>query len=44
MTSLFQVLVDSGRKPATYLISEYWLDIGHAKDYQTANEEIHGVF
>jgi dTDP-glucose pyrophosphorylase/CBS domain-containing protein len=44
MTTLFQKLVDGQRKPSTYLISEYWLDVGHAKDYQAANEEYHGVF
>jgi dTDP-glucose pyrophosphorylase len=44
MPSLFQSLVDQGRKPATYLISEYWIDIGHKKDFETANGDFKNVF
>ena len=44
MTSLLEKLVLEGTKPATYLVNEYWLDIGHVKDYQIANEEYYGNF
>lgn len=44
MTSLFQKLVSEARKPATYLISEYWIDIGHIKDFEAANGEYANVF
>jgi NDP-sugar pyrophosphorylase family protein len=44
MTSLFQKLIADGDKPATYLISEYWIDIGHAKDFEAANGEYSNVF
>lgn len=44
MPSLFQLLVDQGRKPATYLISEYWIDIGHKQDYEAAKGDFPHVF
>lgn len=44
MTTLFEKLMAAGTTPATYLVNEYWLDIGHVKDYQTANEEYYGIF
>ena len=36
MTEVFQALVVGGETPATYLIHEYWKDIGSLKDYETA--------
>jgi dTDP-glucose pyrophosphorylase len=44
ITSLFQKLVDGEKKPSTYLINEYWIDIGHAKDYETANGDFQRGF
>ena len=40
MPEVFQCLVDSGENPATYLIHEYWKDIGNLKDYETANADL----
>lgn len=44
MTTLFQALVDKGPKPATYLISEYWIDIGHKQDFEAAKGDFPHVF
>jgi len=36
----FQSLVAAGESPATYLIHEYWKDIGNLNDYETANTDL----
>ncbi|MDP7353956.1 MAG: nucleotidyltransferase family protein [Desulfobacterales bacterium] len=37
ITTLFDNLLDSGRKTITFPIHEYWLDIGGESDYKQAN-------
>lgn len=44
MPSLFEALIASGLKAATYKVHGYWLDIGRIPDYQKANADIGHVF
>ena len=39
MTDLIEELISSGAKVIGFPIQEYWLDIGHAKDYERAQAE-----
>jgi NDP-sugar pyrophosphorylase family protein len=38
-TQLIQAAVDAGRPVYSYLIEEYWLDMGDMKDYEQANAD-----
>ncbi len=40
MPSLFEELITSGEIPKTFEMEEYWLDIGHPKDYKQAQDDI----
>ena len=40
MTDLIQRLLDAGRCVVSFLIVEYWLDIGQHADYQRAQEDV----
>ena len=44
MPQLMQGLVDSGDRCAVYPIHEYWVDIGHMRDYEQANRDFPIVF
>lgn len=44
MPTLFESLVASNMKAATYKVHGYWLDIGRAPDYHKANADIDTVF
>ena len=39
MTSLIQKLLDDNRKVASFLVLEYWLDIGQMADYEQAQRD-----
>ena len=40
MNSLFDILIDNiNIKTNTFKISDYWIDIGHKKDYDLANQQ-----
>jgi NDP-sugar pyrophosphorylase family protein len=38
-TQLIQAAMDAGRPVYSYLIEEYWMDIGRLEDYDRANED-----
>jgi NDP-sugar pyrophosphorylase family protein len=38
-TQLIQAAMNAGRSVHSYLIEEYWLDIGRLEDYERANED-----
>ncbi|HET7565276.1 MAG TPA: nucleotidyltransferase family protein [Gemmatimonadaceae bacterium] len=40
MTDLIQRLLDAGRRVVSFLIVEYWLDIGQHADYQRAQDDV----
>lgn len=40
MTSLFDNLISNKEPIYTYIINDYWLDIGHKSDYTKANNDI----
>ena len=40
MNELLQKVLESGRLKK-YLISDYWLDIGHMENYEQAQKDIH---
>lgn len=44
MPSLFDVLLNSGKKTSVFPIREYWLDIGKMHDFEKANLEFSEVF
>lgn len=40
MTSLFEYLIQVGKKVVAFSHEDYWLDIGHKEDYQKANSDL----
>lgn len=44
MPSLFHLLIEDNKQCSSYLIEDYWLDIGRISDYEKANIEYHNVF
>ncbi len=40
-TQLVQAAIDANRPVFSYLIEEYWLDIGRIEDYERAQEDAH---
>jgi dTDP-glucose pyrophosphorylase/CBS domain-containing protein len=44
MPSLFEDLIASGCETSVFPIREYWLDIGHIKDFDRACMEFHHIF
>jgi dTDP-glucose pyrophosphorylase len=40
MTDLIQKLLDEGRTVASFLIREYWLDVGNFQDYEKAQKDV----
>ncbi|MDO9057262.1 MAG: nucleotidyltransferase family protein [Sulfuricurvum sp.] len=44
MPSLFETLIQQQQKALSFLIREYWLDIGQMEEYERANQEYAGVF
>jgi dTDP-glucose pyrophosphorylase len=44
MPLLFQELINSKEKVASFPLREYWLDIGHIDQYKQANRDIHTIF
>lgn len=44
MPSLFEAAIAQNRKAISFLIHEYWLDIGRMEEYERANVEYHEFF
>lgn len=44
MPTLFQRIIETGGKAASFPIHEYWLDIGRVSDYEKANDEFDRIF
>lgn len=44
MPSLFNMLIKDKKSCSSYLIQDYWLDIGRVSDYEKANMEYNNVF
>ncbi|MDQ1327633.1 MAG: hypothetical protein QG641_916 [Candidatus Poribacteria bacterium] len=44
MPSLFNLLIEDNKHCSSYLIEDYWLDIGRIGDYEKANIEYHNIF
>lgn len=44
MPSLFNLLIEDKKICNSYLLENYWLDIGRMSDYEKANSEYHGIF
>jgi len=44
MPSLFEILLNDGKICNSYIIKEYWLDIGRLGDYEKANHEYSNFF
>lgn len=44
MPTLFEVLIEQGKKTISFPIREYWLDIGRMEEYERANSDYFGVF
>ena len=44
MPTLFEKLIDMDAKTCSFLLREYWLDIGKIEEYEKANSEYHEVF
>ncbi len=42
--SLFERLIEENEKTSSYLIKEYWIDIGRIEEYEKANEEYYKLF
>jgi dTDP-glucose pyrophosphorylase len=40
MTTLFQVLLENGKKTKVFTLNEYWLDIGNPEDFNKAQSDI----
>lgn len=43
MPSLFEALINQGKKTSVFPIHEYWLDIGRVDDFNRANEQYKGL-
>ncbi|MBU0633189.1 nucleotidyltransferase family protein [bacterium] len=44
MPTLFEKLIEKEKKAVSFLLREYWLDIGRMEEYEKANNEYHEVF
>ncbi len=44
MTTLFETLMEKEKNTFSFPLREYWLDIGHLRDYERANLEFNQVF
>jgi len=44
MPTLFENLIERGENSCSYLLREYWLDIGRIEEYKQANDDYHEVF
>jgi dTDP-glucose pyrophosphorylase/predicted transcriptional regulator len=44
MPAVFEEIIRSGRKAATYAVRGYWLDVGRIADYHKANEDFQEGF
>jgi len=44
MPTLFEALIKNNKSCSSYIIREYWLDIGRLSDYEKANIEYNNVF
>lgn len=44
MPTLFEKLIEMDAKTCSFLLKEYWLDIGRVEEYEKANSEYHEVF
>ncbi len=44
MPVLFEKLIENKQKTISFLIREYWLDIGRMSDFEQANDEYHEAF
>ena len=44
MPTLFEKVIENGRKSISFPIREYWLDIGRMEEFEQANNEYHEVF
>jgi dTDP-glucose pyrophosphorylase len=42
MPDVFEEIIRSGRRAASYAVRGYWLDIGRIADYQKANQDLAG--
>lgn len=43
MPSLFEALINQGKKTSVFPIHEYWLDIGRVDDFNRANDQYKGL-
>ena len=44
MPLLFEEMILNNKKTTSFLLQEYWLDIGRISDFHQANDEFHKVF
>jgi len=44
MPTLFEKVIEEKKKSISFLIHEYWLDIGRIEEFEKANSEFHKVF
>jgi len=44
MPTLFEKLIQMNKNTVSFLLREYWLDIGQLEEYEKANQEYHEVF
>lgn len=44
MPTLFEKIIEEGKKSISFPIREYWLDIGRIEEFEKANNEYHKVF
>lgn len=44
MTSLFEKLIENGKKPAAFPIHEYWIDIGRPDEFTQAGSDYKEIF
>jgi len=44
MPTLFEKVIEEKKKSISFLIHEYWLDIGRIEEFEKANNEFHKVF
>ena len=44
MTHLFDKMMEKDHKTVVFQIREYWMDIGHKRDFETADGEYGEIF
>ncbi len=44
MTTLFEAIIEREYETAVFPVREYWIDIGHTRDYEKANDDFGFVF